>query len=147
MGFYLLKNITKLVFVSGILNILLGILHQINLYFNYQELKIFNNSLTTNLLSDYVLFSMGMGVTLLLLGFLSCYSYYGIKKKEIWAYFISSAVSCYLFLAAFIIVLLQGFSHFVIYVHLINVLLICIPLIVKKLSESNLSEIINEEIK
>lgn len=119
----------KGVFVSGVLNILLGILHQVVLYFEYQKAAVFLTPETEGWITDFLLFSMAIGVVLLFMGAATCYGYYGLKNDERWAKVIAAGISLLLLVFAVGGIIIQGPGAFIIWVHLFNSLLIGIPLL------------------
>ncbi|MCP4346685.1 MAG: hypothetical protein GY795_14305 [Desulfobacterales bacterium] len=125
------------IFISGVLNILLGILHQIVLYIQYQKMSVLKNPETAYWITDLVLFSIAVGTVLIFLGFLSCYCYYGVKNNEKWAKVTASGISLLLLAFAIEVFIIRGHGEFIFYVHLFNSLLIGIPLIINKQDESS----------
>jgi hypothetical protein len=122
-------RIMILIFFSGILNILLGILHQFVLYFDYQKYVCFRTAETAQCLADFLIFSMAVGIVLIFMGLLTCYCYSGIKKNEKWAWVISSGISLLLFIFMVAGLIILGVKTPIAYVHLLNSLLISIPLL------------------
>jgi hypothetical protein len=118
------------IYISGILNIILGILHQIVLYYEYRKFSTFKNPETTEWITNLLLYSMGIGTTLILMGLLSCYCYYGIENNEEWAKVVAAGISLLLLSFAIKSFIVQGHRAYVSYVHLLNSLLIGIPLAV-----------------
>ncbi|MCP3923129.1 MAG: hypothetical protein GY714_11145 [Desulfobacterales bacterium] len=129
------NNVLKwpyLMLISGILNCILGIVHQVVLYVNYGKYAKLITSETEHILSDATLFSMGIGTTLLFIGLLSCYCYTGIKKRERWAFTVGLGVSCLLILFALKIIAVVGGNHPIAYVHLFTSFLNGFPLITNR---------------
>ena len=126
-----MKNNLKAGFLiptSGILNILLSIVHQIVLYFSYVQYKSQIMPSQAGLLSELLLFSLGMGFVLLFVGIGTLYCYAGIKRGETWAFHIASAFALFLLIATTLVLLVDGFDGFVAYIHLLNALFIIIPI-------------------
>ncbi len=119
-------KLTHLMLISGVLNCILGIIHQIALY-----AKLITPE-TEPILSDATLFSMGIGTTLFFMGLLSCYCYTGIKNGERWAFTVGSGISCLLVLYALKIIAMLGINHPITYVHLFTSFLNGFPLIANR---------------
>ena len=132
---------TRLIFMSGLLNCLLGIVHQIILYDTYMDYANQGIVAPTSLLLDFLLFSMATGTTLFFVGLLTCYSYRGIVQGEKRSTVIAVGISGLLFLFAVKIFAVFGFSHPIAYVHCVNALLIIVPLAVMKKAGSRQSGI------
>ncbi|MBN2011884.1 hypothetical protein JW960_21325 [candidate division KSB1 bacterium] len=123
-------KIMLLIPISGVLNILLGIIHHIVLYITYHKYNALIRSEITTLLSDFLLFSMGIGVVLIFVGLLTCYCYSGIKMNEKWAWVILVGVSVLLFIFALAVIVVVSITAPIAYVHLLNSVLIGIPLLI-----------------
>ena len=122
----------KLIFISGILNNLLSIAHFVFLYLTYTEYASVITPEAKHVLSDFLLFSTGMGFSVLFIGILSLYCYTGLKHKEKWAINICLGASLYLFIAAITILVIMGFDQPIAYVHILNGLMIGIPLLINR---------------
>ncbi len=120
------------IFVSGVLNCILGIVHQIILYFTYQNYMSQITAASGELLSDYLLFSMAIGTVIFFIGLLTCYSYRGVVQGEKRSIITCAGICGLLFLFAIKIFVIFGPSHPIAYVHLINSLLIATSLMLRK---------------
>jgi hypothetical protein len=121
-----------LVLISGIINCLLAVVHQIVLYSTYAEYKALITPQAAPVLADFLLFSIGLGIVLLFVGALAIYCYGGLKRGERWAYVIAGGAALLLFALATTIGCVIGFDQAVSLIHFFDGLLIAIPLIINR---------------
>ena len=121
-----------LILISGILNCLLGIVHQVVLYFSYKEYEALITPEADKVLADFLLFSIALGITLFFIGLLMIYCYSGMKRGEKWSYVVCIGASVLLLAFTITIGCVIGFDQPVAYVHLVNSILIAIPLILSR---------------
>lgn len=120
------------ILISGILNCILGVAHQVVLYFTYKDYSALITPQAEQVLADFLLFSIGTGITLLFVGLFMIYCYIVIKRGERWAYVIGIGASLLLLSFAAAIWVIMGIDQPIGYIHLLNSLLIGVPLIINR---------------
>ena len=121
-----------LVLISGIINCLLAVVHQIVLYFTYAHYKTLITPQAAPVLEDFLLFSIGLGIVLLFVGLMTIYSYSGLKRGERWAYVVAAGAALLLFAMATTIGCVIGFDQVVSMIHFVDGLLIAVPLMINR---------------
>ncbi len=124
------------VLISGILNCLLSVVHQVVLYLSYPAMATVRNETTEQIVGDAILFSIATGFTLIFVGWLTILSYTGIKKKEKWAFRTGIGAAALLLSFSITIIVLMGFNQPIAYVHLTTASMIGIPLLIHRKSFS-----------
>ncbi len=123
---------SKLMLVSGVFNCLLSIIHFAVLYITYQGYSKLIPPEAAMVLTDTLLFSLGIGTTLLFTGALICYCYFGFLQKQKWAYVISSGAAILLLCFSLSTIVLMGPDHPIAHIHLLNSVMIGVPLVLNR---------------
>ncbi len=121
-----------LILVSGILNCLLAVAHQVVVYFTYLDYQALITPEAEPVLKDFLLFSIGIGVVLLFVGLLTIYCYRGIKRGQRWGIVIGGGISVFLLVVFILITVITGADQPVAYVHLLNSLLVGVPVMLNR---------------